>query len=99
MHVASWLLLQRAVNEGELSAEDAGREKTKVRINALDPLDPEVLSLLPPRLVELIEQSFRLHDRVQHLDAAIYSRREPELADNAVATQIDLLRAAFAQRP
>jgi len=31
MQIASWLLLQRAVNEGEMTAEQAGQEKAKVR--------------------------------------------------------------------
>ena len=34
MQLASWLLLQRAVNEGELSAENARSEKEKVKFSA-----------------------------------------------------------------
>ena len=35
MQMASWLLLQRAVNEGEISAEQALSEKSKVKFSAL----------------------------------------------------------------
>ena len=34
MQLASWLLLQRAVNEGEITAENARTEKEKVRFSA-----------------------------------------------------------------
>src|SRR5690606_33620727 len=34
MQLASWLLLQRAVNEGELSVESARTEKEKVKFSA-----------------------------------------------------------------
>src|SRR3569623_2249172 len=34
MQLASWLLLQRAVNEGELTAENARVEKEQVKISA-----------------------------------------------------------------
>src|SRR6185437_15282978 len=37
MQLASWLLLQRAVNEGELTAESARMEKAKVRFSTTDP--------------------------------------------------------------
>jgi regulator of CtrA degradation len=35
MQLASWLLLQRAVNEGEISPEQARSEKSKVKFSAL----------------------------------------------------------------
>ena len=35
MQLASWLLLQRAVNDGELSDDQARIEKNKVRLNGL----------------------------------------------------------------
>ena len=35
MQLASWLLLQRAVNDGEMSAEQGSLEKAKVKLNGL----------------------------------------------------------------
>ena len=35
MQLASWLLLQRAVNDGEMSDEQARLEKAKVKLNGL----------------------------------------------------------------
>src|SRR5712675_3169779 len=37
MQLASWLLLHRAVKEGEMSLTQANREKTKVKLSAADP--------------------------------------------------------------
>lgn len=100
MQVASWLLLQRAVNEGELSAEQARAEKTKVKLSPYDPPHEESLAALPFRLRALIDQSRYLHERVARLDALLYeTRAKPvEAGDNPVERQIGLLRAAFGER-
>ena len=37
MQLASWLLLHRAVKEGEMTLNQANREKTKVKLSAADP--------------------------------------------------------------
>src|ERR1700754_1895190 len=70
MQVASWLLVQRAVREGDmppgaaceeryrLSAEDAGRP-------AETEADDEGV---PPELLLLLDRSERLYERVRHLD-------------------------------
>ena len=39
MQLASWLLLHRAVKEGEMSLAQASKEKSKVRLAACDPGD------------------------------------------------------------
>jgi len=95
MQLASWLLLHRAVNEGEMSLAQANKEKAKVKLSTGDGLDSDMVSLLPDRLRELIDRSVRLQDRVRRLDATIH----PGLADNGmgnpVERQVRLLRAAF----
>src|ERR1700731_3739664 len=57
MQLASWLLLHRAVNEGEMSLAQANKEKTKVKLSIGDSTDEDAVKLLPERLSELIEQS------------------------------------------
>ncbi len=100
MQIASWLLLQRAVNEGELTAEQARAEKTKVKLSAYDPPHEETLSALPFRLRALIDQSRYLHDRVSRLDALLYEKtvRASDEAGNPVERQLGLLKAAFGER-
>ncbi len=98
MQLASWLLLHRAVKEGEMSLAQANKEKSKVKLSAGEPGDPDALKLLPERLQELIVRSRRLNDQVRRLDANIYA---PPLAPdqpqggNPVERQLGLLKAAF----
>jgi len=100
MQVASWLLLHRAVKEGEMSLAQANKEKTKVKLAAGEPADSETIKLLPERLRVLIERSKKLNDQVRRLDANIYA---PPIAPdkfgtgNPVERQLGLLKAAFEQ--
>jgi regulator of CtrA degradation len=97
MQMASWLLLQRAVNEGELSAEQAGQEKTKVRLDGPPAAThtPAFLEL-PEGLRDLIERSNRLQARLRHLDQAIYGPKSgPVVAANPVAHTLGRLADAF----
>ncbi|SNY90953.1 regulator of CtrA degradation [Cohaesibacter sp. ES.047] len=104
MQMASWLLLQRAVNEGEMSLEQAGQEKNKVRLHGLSTAkDGPGWDELPLRLRELIDQSLHLQKRIRHLDDVIYSRKsqEPETVteqSNPVGDQIGMIASAFAMR-
>ena len=98
MQLASWLLLHRAVKEGEMSLAQANKEKMKVKLSAGEPGDPETVKLLPERLRSLIDRSKKLNDQVRRLDANIYA---PPLApdqptnSNPVERQLGLLKAAF----
>src|SRR5215469_1985074 len=47
MQLASWLLLHRAVKEGEMTLAQASKEKAKVRLAACDPGDARSIALLP----------------------------------------------------
>ena len=47
MQLASWLLLHRAVKEGEMTLTQANREKTKVKLSAADPGPDEIIAKLP----------------------------------------------------
>ncbi|MBT9288824.1 MULTISPECIES: DUF1465 family protein [Hyphomicrobiales] len=95
MQLASWLLLQRAVNDGEMTQAQAGQEKSKVRIDGpttarTGPGWDEV----PDMLKQLIERSVRLQERIRKLDAAIYGG-EREAAPNPVFAQIGKLNQVF----
>lgn len=97
MQIASWLLLQRAVNEGEISTDQARAEKAKVKFSAL-PSDRggPGWDELPERMVAFIEKGDRLFARVVKFDRIDRGEEKPEAnAENAVAAQLDKLRAAF----
>lgn len=65
MQLASWLLLHRAVKEGEMTLIQANREKTKVKLSAADPGAPDVLERLPEQLQSLIARSMSLQSRIR----------------------------------
>ena len=75
MQIASWLLLQRAVNEGEMSQGDAANDKNRSRTawhaQMAKHADKPVADGLPASLVDLIGKSLHLQERVQRLDAAL----------------------------
>ena len=95
MQLASWLLLHRAVNEGEMSLAQANKEKAKVKLSASDRNDADMVQLLPERLRQLIERSVQLQQRVRRLDATIHADAPTVDSNNPVERQVNLLRAAF----
>jgi regulator of CtrA degradation len=97
MQLASWLLLHRAVKEGEMSLAQANKEKSKVRLSAADFHDPQNLELLPAALRELIERSHKLQSKVRRLDSTIHNHNAPDQTAvvNPVERQLGLLKAAF----
>src|SRR5476651_1440916 len=65
MQVASWLLVQRAVREGDMSPELALDASYRLAAEAGERVDVETL---PQPLATLLDRSERLFDRVRHLD-------------------------------
>ena len=96
MQLASWLLLHRAVKEGEMSLAQASKEKSKVKL-AAGSHDRNNIELLPEALRSLIERSQALYGKVRRLDANIHSTAtQGEAAGvNPVERQLGLLKAAF----
>ena len=95
MQLASWLLLHRAVKEGEMSLAQANKEKAKVKLSAPDTHDPHNVELLPESLRTLIERSQALQLKVRRLDATIHNRMTDSPPLNPVERQLGLLKAAF----
>ncbi|HXW71041.1 MAG TPA: DUF1465 family protein [Methylocella sp.] len=100
MQSASWLLLQRAVNEGELSRSEAAAEKRRIRLAEQGIVsNQDMVAKLPPRLSELVQLSLRLQERIMHLDALIYKPGDVQGASrptkSPVERQIEQLQAAF----
>ena len=96
MQIASWLLVQRAVSEGELTPAEAMQEKTRVRLTTPETFRSDVFGVLPPTLQDLIVRSRRLHSRILHLDGLIADERPtPQPQESPVVAQLSLLRSAF----
>ena len=93
MQIASWLLVQRAVREGDMTASAACEPRYRLAERKLDaePTHGE----LPIALIEYLVRTDRLYDRVLHLDRKMYLDEPEEEAVNPVQSQLDRLAAAF----
>lgn len=98
MQIASWLLLHRAVKEGEMSLDQAAAEKAKISLQSMatDPDDPR-LAGLPAGLKALIARSAGLERRAAHYDRHLYAKINASISEqpNTVHAQIGQLNAAF----
>nr|WP_245413991.1 DUF1465 family protein [Fulvimarina endophytica] len=99
MQMASWLLLQRALNEGDMTREQVETEKKKVRLNGeATPSRDEHFAKLPDTFRDLLMRALLLERRIALLDRELYdapSRGTDHGAKNPVGEQINLLKTAF----
>ncbi|MES2835475.1 MAG: DUF1465 family protein [Pseudomonadota bacterium] len=95
MQVASWLLVQRAVREGDMAPEAACEPRYRLNDRKIEAevTDPD----LPIALVEYLVRADKLYDRALHLDRRMYLDAPEEEAVNPVQSQMDRLTAAFRQ--
>jgi len=98
MQLASWLLLQRAVNEGDMSLDQANHERAKVKIGGLSSAtDGPDWEALPRELQKLIRRSLSLQERVKRLDRALRDTPGAVAIENPVARELGRLAAAFGE--
>jgi regulator of CtrA degradation len=96
MQLASWLLLHRAVKEGEMTLIQANREKTKVKLSAADPGPDDMVGKLPQQLQDLITRSMKLQSKVRRLDTSIHTKvTEYAAIGNPLVPQLNRLKEAF----
>ncbi len=99
MKLASWLLVQRAVREGDMSALDACEDRYRLtedeaRRTDERPSDPLMIEL-PTGILDLASRSERLYERVRHLDRRMYVEPLDGDTPHPVLSQHDRLREAF----
>lgn len=98
MQLTSWLLLQRAVNEGELTRDDAEREHRRVVVAMQEStIASDTFVQLPEKLRDLIVRSQSLQVRIQRIDRELKGEAVQE-AQNPVAGQLGQLAAAFGRK-
>lgn len=99
MQLASWLLIRRAVNDGEMSPEQAFDEQNKVKFQAPQTVsDPEIYAELPEKLRELNEASLNLYRRVISIDKLLKAELDDApvpSTNNALGDQFSRLTQAF----
>jgi regulator of CtrA degradation len=103
MQIASWLLLQRAANSGEMTRDQVAVEKSKVRLDTASASESVAgWNELPEAFVSLVQRSLSLQKLVRRMDEEIYGAQNIASAvalhrSNPVSDQISLLNTAFAR--
>jgi regulator of CtrA degradation len=99
MQLASWLLIRRAVSEGELTPEQGAEEQRKIKlpVRASAEQPSKEFGALPERLKDLIAQSLKLQERVIRLDRMLGSKQGAPGSDTdrPLEQQLSRLKAAF----
>ena len=94
MQLASWLLVQRAVREGQMAPTEACNDRYRMADELSKP-SAEPAEILPEGLNSLLERASRLFERVSHLDRRMYVEAAPDADNHPVLAQQDRLQAAF----
>jgi regulator of CtrA degradation len=93
MQTASWLLIQRAVQDGEMSPEDAASDRYRLGAREICMARREEgVDALPTKLIELLERSESLYRRIARLDDILFRQGE-EI--QGVQSQFARLAAAY----
>ncbi len=97
LELASWLLIQRALKNGEITTEEAERRRRKVKLRPSGrPSHIKHFEQLPETLQGMIAESFAISDRIMRIDRAMHNEAaSPQVTTNPVGAQISTIRAAF----
>lgn len=93
MQIASWLLVQRAVREEDMTPEAACEPRYRLNDRHIES-EPSHAEL-PIALIEYLVRSEKLFDRTLYLDRRMYMDDQDQAPENPVLSQMGLLEAAF----
>ncbi|WP_421694245.1 DUF1465 family protein [Aestuariivirga sp.] len=102
MQLASWLLLQRAIGAGEMTKDDVSKERRRITLADIGrgaPLNGS--DQLPRALLDIVDRSLSLHQRILKFDAMLSVRSKADLGGvpSPISSQIDRIAAVFTARP
>jgi regulator of CtrA degradation len=92
MQAASWLVVQRAVKEGDMTVEEAAEARFRLEDTSINAFTARQNPELPMELISLVDRAKDLFDRLHRLDDMIFE--EPTPAPNAVTSQLQALQDA-----
>ena len=102
LELASWLLVRRALKDGDITNEEAQAKHQRMKLESIGrPSHVKLFDELPDKLRALITSSFSLQDRIIKLDQAFKSDLEIELqasedySINPVGAHMARITAAF----
>ena len=95
MQAASWLVMQKAVRDGEMRREEAAARKYRISREepALDAAAQQGLGM-PERFLDLVTRSEALFEQICRLDDALYGQSMAAEIPNPVIDQINQLQRA-----
>ena len=97
MQAASWLLVQRAVHEGDMAAEDAVSDR--YRLGSKDiclGASNDGVEFLPTKLRDLLERSDNLYRRIARLEDSLFAAAQRQVV--GIKDHINRLEEAFGDR-
>ena len=97
MQIASWLLVLRAVREGEMELAEAADKKYRIQSN-IDERRPSYDEGLPTELIGLIETAHQLFERIARLDRDLFTHSGTVRESDAMGQQRALMNAFAASR-
>ena len=91
----SWLMLQRAVADEEITADEVRKSEHRLRRlpNTLE-IDGITKSMLPERLSDLVERSMTLYKRVERLEKQFFAGEK----ENPVQSMINRIESEIKDR-
>lgn len=99
LEIASWLLIRRALNSGEIGPDEARVKRRRIKLGTIArPAHVNGFDELPGTLRHLVEASYQLNDRIVQLDRALEGRQPEKLSSgepNPVGAQLAVIQAAF----
>ena len=100
MQLASWLLLHRSVNEGDMTIGQASEEKRKIKLDQLATnMSGPGWDQLPDSFRDLVARSLKLQKRIERIDAALFEQVQEIRGDsNPVGEQIAALSTELGRR-
>lgn len=97
MQIASWLLVMRAVREGDMTQEEA--RDPKYRLKPRESFIGDMLEAgLPPALIRLSEDSLKLYARIARIDDDLFTNARADTRERDAAAQQRALLDAFGSR-
>jgi regulator of CtrA degradation len=94
MQAASWLLVQRAVHDGDMEAGAASQDRYRLGSKEIClGRSSDAVETLPPALQDLLERSDNLYRRIARLDDVLFGSVRPAPGARG---QLDTLAQAFA---
>ncbi len=96
MQAASWLLVQRAVRDGDMEKDDASHERYRLGSREIClGICADDVDVLPVELRDLLERSDSLYRRIARLDDILFG--EGQAVPAGARGQLDALQQAFGQ--